>query len=76
MLIGSGTLLQGLIDVAKKSFEVEVVYGDPFKKVEAPAFSKESYEMRVPLSVQSDLPCGSAGKRVSSNDKHQITNNT
>ena len=38
MLIGSGTLLQGLIDVAKKSFEVEVVYGDPFKKVEAPAF--------------------------------------
>ncbi len=38
VLIGSGSLLQGLLEVAKKSFEVEVVYGDPFKKVEAPAF--------------------------------------
>jgi len=38
ILIGSGTLLQGLVDIAKKSFEVEVTYGDPFKKVEAPAF--------------------------------------
>ena len=38
VLIGSGSLLQGLLEVAKKSFEIEVVYGNPFKKVEAPAF--------------------------------------
>jgi len=38
ILIGSGSLLQGLADIAKKSFEVEVEYGDPFQKVEAPAF--------------------------------------
>ncbi|MBI5138491.1 MAG: type IV pilus assembly protein PilM [Candidatus Vogelbacteria bacterium] len=38
IMIGSGSLLQGLSDIAKKSFGVEVTYGDPFRKVEAPAF--------------------------------------
>ena len=38
MLIGGGALLQGILPVAKKSFQIEVVLGEPFSKVEAPAF--------------------------------------
>jgi type IV pilus assembly protein PilM len=38
ILIGGGVLLQGFLDIAKKNFQVEVVLGEPFAKVEAPAF--------------------------------------
>lgn len=38
ILIGGGALLKGLEEVAGRSFEVPVVFGDPFSKVEAPAF--------------------------------------
>ncbi len=38
ILIGGGSLLRGLLDVASKSFEVPVLLGKPFEKVEAPAF--------------------------------------
>ncbi len=38
ILIGSGALLRGVLDLAGKSFEVPVVLGRPFDKVEAPAF--------------------------------------
>ncbi|PIR46567.1 MAG: hypothetical protein COV07_03620 [Candidatus Vogelbacteria bacterium CG10_big_fil_rev_8_21_14_0_10_45_14] len=36
--IGGGTLLPGFQEMAQAQFEVEVVQGDPFHKVEAPAF--------------------------------------
>ena len=38
MLVGGGSALKGIVDVAKTSFQTEVVAGDPFGKVVAPAF--------------------------------------
>lgn len=38
MFIGGGSLLRGLIEEAKKNFEIPVELGKPFSKVEAPAF--------------------------------------
>jgi type IV pilus assembly protein PilM len=37
-LVGGGALLKGLLDVARANFQAEVVYSDPFSKIEAPAF--------------------------------------
>lgn len=37
-LSGGGSLLKGLLPLAKESLDTEVVYGDPFSKVETPAF--------------------------------------
>lgn len=36
ILAGGGSLMKGVTDLAKKSFETNVIYGDPFGKVEAP----------------------------------------
>ncbi len=38
VLIGSGSLMVGLLDLAKRSFEVPVTIGTPFDKSEYPAF--------------------------------------
>lgn len=38
VLIGGGVTMKGFTDLAKKSLETPVVLGDPFGKVEAPAF--------------------------------------
>lgn len=38
ILTGGGVLLKGLPAVATKNFETEVMLGDPFSKVDAPAF--------------------------------------
>ncbi len=38
VLIGSGALLRGVGDIAKKTFSVPVVMGNGFSKVETPAF--------------------------------------
>jgi type IV pilus assembly protein PilM len=38
ILTGGGSLLKGLYDYANSSFHTEVVYSNPFSKVEAPAF--------------------------------------
>ncbi len=38
IMVGGGALLRGLPDIASKSLEIEVKLGDPFKKLEAPAF--------------------------------------
>lgn len=38
ILTGGGSLVKGLVDVAVKSFGVEVVLGEPFSKVGYPAF--------------------------------------
>ncbi len=38
ILIGSGALLRGLLEVAKESFEIPVELGQPFTKVETPPF--------------------------------------
>jgi type IV pilus assembly protein PilM len=38
MLVGGGSALKGIADSAKNSFQTEVIAGDPFGKVVAPAF--------------------------------------
>ncbi|MBI3632524.1 MAG: type IV pilus assembly protein PilM [Candidatus Vogelbacteria bacterium] len=38
ILIGGGSMLRGMVDIAAKNLELEVKLGDPFKRVEAPAF--------------------------------------
>lgn len=38
VLVGGGALMKGIDEVAARSFEVPVVLGDPFSKVEAPAY--------------------------------------
>ena len=38
ILIGGGVLLKGFKEAAEKNLEAEGLYGDPFSKVEAPAF--------------------------------------
>ncbi len=38
VLVGGGSALKGVVDVAKSIFQTEVVAGDPFAKVVAPAF--------------------------------------
>lgn len=40
-LVGGGSSLKGLEEIAKKSFQTEVVKGNPFLKVVAPAFLEE-----------------------------------
>ncbi len=40
-LVGGGSALKGLEEVAKKSFQTEVVCGNPFGKVVAPAFLED-----------------------------------
>lgn len=38
MLVGGGSALLGIVDVARETFQTDVVAGDPFSKVIAPAF--------------------------------------
>lgn len=38
ILSGGGSLLKGVVEMAKENFSAEVVYGDPFARVETPAF--------------------------------------
>lgn len=38
MLVGGGSALRGVVDIAKSHFKTDVVAGDPFSKVVAPAF--------------------------------------
>lgn len=43
ILTGGGALLKGLIDIAKISFQTEVVYANPFGKLETPAVMAEQF---------------------------------
>lgn len=38
VLTGGGVLLKGIMDVTKEKFNTEVVFGNPFERIEAPAF--------------------------------------
>jgi len=38
ILVGGGSILKGLADLAKNNFKTDVVLADPFSKVNAPAF--------------------------------------
>jgi Tfp pilus assembly PilM family ATPase len=41
ILVGGGAILTGLLDKAQQKIGVEVILGDPFEKVEIPAFLQE-----------------------------------
>ena len=41
MLTGGGATLKGLLPLAQKKFEREVLLADPFKKTRSPAFLEE-----------------------------------
>lgn len=43
ILVGGGVLLKGFTDLAKVSFQTDVVYADPFGKLETPAFLAEEF---------------------------------
>lgn len=43
ILTGGGVLLKGFLDLAKISFQTEIVYADPFGKLETPAFLAEQF---------------------------------
>jgi len=47
-LAGGGSLLRGLLEVAKQNFQAEVAYSNPFAKTEAPAFLEPVLEVSGP----------------------------
>jgi len=48
ILTGGGVLLKGFTDLAKISFQTEVVYADPFGKLETPAFLADEFAKAGP----------------------------
>ncbi len=48
VLTGGGVLLKGFTDIAKISFQTDVVYADPFSKLETPAFLAEEFAQAGP----------------------------
>ena len=48
ILTGGGVLLKGLTDLVKISFQTEIVYADPFGKLETPAFLAEQFQQAGP----------------------------
>ncbi len=48
ILTGGGVLLKGFTDLAKISFQTEVVYANPFGKLETPAFLAEQFSVAGP----------------------------
>lgn len=48
ILTGGGVLLKGFVDLAKISFQTEVVYANPFAKLETPAFLAEQFSQAGP----------------------------
>lgn len=48
VMTGGGALLKGLHQKLSSTFDIEVVYGNPFNKVESPAFLKDILEESGP----------------------------
>ncbi len=48
VLTGGGVLLKGFTDLAKISFQTDVIYADPFSKLETPAFLTEEFAQAGP----------------------------
>ena len=62
ILTGGGVLLKGFIDLAKISFQTEVVYADPFGKLETPAFLADEFAEAGPEFA---VAIGAALRRLS-----------
>ncbi len=48
ILTGGGVLLKGFTELAKVSFQTEIVYANPFNKLETPAFLSEQFKQAGP----------------------------
>ncbi len=48
ILTGGGVLLKGLTEMARLSFQTDVIYADPFGKLETPAFLAEEFALAGP----------------------------
>jgi type IV pilus assembly protein PilM len=48
ILTGGGVLLKGFTDLTKISFQTEIVYANPFGKLEVPAFYGEQFQQAGP----------------------------
>lgn len=48
VLTGGGVLLKGFTDLSKVSFQTEIVYANPFGKLETPAFLNEQFKVYGP----------------------------
>jgi type IV pilus assembly protein PilM len=62
ILTGGGVLLKGFTDLAKISFQTEVVYADPFGRLETPAFLSEQFAEAGPEFA---VAIGAALRRIS-----------
>jgi type IV pilus assembly protein PilM len=62
ILTGGGALLKGFTDIAKISFQTEVIYADPFGKLETPAFLAEEFSQAGPEFA---VAIGAALRRLS-----------
>ncbi|HEY4494582.1 MAG TPA: pilus assembly protein PilM [Candidatus Paceibacterota bacterium] len=62
ILTGGGVLLKGFIDLARISLETEVVYANPFGKLETPAFLAEQFIQSGPEFA---VAIGTAIRRLS-----------
>mgnify|MGYP000078238428 CR=1 FL=1 len=62
IMTGGGVLLKGFPDIAKTSFQNEVIYADPFAKLEAPAFLAEQFKVAGPEFA---IAIGAALRRLS-----------
>jgi len=62
ILTGGGVLLKGFTEIAKMSFQTDVVYADPFGKMETPAFFAEQLALAGPEFA---VAIGAALRRLS-----------
>lgn len=62
ILTGGGVLLKGFNDIAKISFQTEVVYANPFNKLETPAFLADELTAAGP---EFSVAIGAALRRLS-----------
>ena len=62
ILTGGGVLLKGFTDLAKISFQTNVIYADPFGKLETPAFLADEFAQAGPEFA---VAIGAAIRRLS-----------
>jgi len=62
ILTGGGALLKGFTDAAKISFQTDIVYADPFNKLQTPAFLDEELSLAGPEFA---VAIGAALRRLS-----------
>jgi type IV pilus assembly protein PilM len=65
ILTGGGVLLKGLTDLAKISFQTEVIYADPFSRLETPAFMADHF---IQAGPEFAVAIGCAMRRLSELD--------